>query len=795
MASPKLASYLTCLFFCKIAQMNDLSFSLQQEKKIISAHVGETITLQCFYDSGLVARYYWYKQTLGQKPRIISSFYVYEKNGTFYDECKNNPRFTLDTEIGKNHLIIRDLQFSDSATYFCASSFSITFKFGEGTVVNVKGSGLNVPALVHQSVSGTIQPGGSVTLNCTVHTGTCDGERSVYWFKDAEEFLPSVTYIHGDSNGQCKRTNHSQKHICAYNLLMKSLNRSHTGTYHCAVASCGHILFGNGTKLDLHDENSHLLYFLIGTLVFTSILSVLLSMLVNSFVCTESQAGFSAPSTTKAEVYRNEDNSHYVKSLKDERDNTCSECVYFSQASLKEPKFDTVGGSEHVTMFPEEDIQSPQTVQSKTALSVKRGERFKTLFTQVSYLNTMASPKLASFLTCLFFCKIAQMNDLSFSLQQEKKFISAHFGENITLQCFYDSGVVARYYWYKQTLGQKPRIISSFYVYDKNGTFYEECKNNPRFTLDTEIGKNHLIIRDLRFSDSATYFCASSFSITFKFGEGTVVSVKGSGLNVPALVHQSVSGTIQPGGSVTLNCTVHTGTCDGKRSIYWFKDAEEFLPSVIYTHGDSNGHCKRTNNSQKHICAYNLLMKSLNRSHTGTYHCAVASCGHILFGNGTTLNFSVYNTKKKTRCQCTESDAALSAPSTTNAKGFQNAENVHYGTVVNTCQRTKSGSGQTTCVYSLMRNISSEDAGTYFCAVTSYGDILFGKGTRINIHMDSAFIRLSPTVIALMLSNIVLGLVTIILVWTHCKSRRKDCTDAGESSDGNQISYTAVCSP
>jgi len=36
-----------------------------------------------------------------------------------------------------------------------------------------------------------------------------------------------------------------------YNLLKKNLNVSHALIYYCAVASCGHILFGKGKKLEL----------------------------------------------------------------------------------------------------------------------------------------------------------------------------------------------------------------------------------------------------------------------------------------------------------------------------------------------------------------------------------------------------------------------------------------------------------------------------------------------------------------------------------------------------------------
>ena len=209
----------------------------------------------------------------------------------------------------------------------------------------------------------------------------------------------------------------------------------------------------------------------------------------------------------------------------------------------------------------------------------------------------------------------------------------------MTLECFYEGEVIAKYYWYKQTLGEKPRLISSVYVSNKNVAFYDECKNNPRFTLDTDTGKNHLMISDLRISDSAAYYCASSFSVTFEFVQGVTVSVKGSGLNIPASVHQSSSEIIQPGGSVTLNCTVHSGTCDGEHSVYWFKHSQESHPGLIYTHGGRNDQCERKNDTQIPTCIYNLPMESLNLSHAGTYYCAVDSCGHIVFGNGTRLDF------------------------------------------------------------------------------------------------------------------------------------------------------------
>ncbi|XP_053199354.1 uncharacterized protein LOC128383795 [Scomber japonicus] len=347
MTSPVFVLYLTCLFMGKMAQLTDLksSSSVHQDSGFISRKVGDSVTLRCSVKGDDAGKFYWYKQTLGQKPRLISFFYEYDKNYTFYNEFKNNPRFTLDTGNTKNHLTITHLQISDSATYYCINSYYKTLEFLEVTMLNVKGSGLNIQALVHQSASESIQPGGSVTLNCTVHTGTCDdGEHSVYWFKYSEESHPGLIYTYGGRNDQCKRnTNNTHTHTCVYNLPMKSLNLSHAGTYYCAVASCGQILFGNGTKLDVGNEADSLVlvYFLSGALAFTTILSVLLAFsmykMKSNSQFADSEATLSAPSVTNGEGHQDTDNLHYAalsvklpNRSRRVKNNSNNECVYSS---------------------------------------------------------------------------------------------------------------------------------------------------------------------------------------------------------------------------------------------------------------------------------------------------------------------------------------------------------------------------------------------------------------------------------------------------------------------------------
>ncbi|RVE60251.1 hypothetical protein OJAV_G00179090 [Oryzias javanicus] len=314
--------FLTCLVVGTNGQKNcPKSFPSAQEKSsFLSVCAGENITLECSYDHNLV-EILWYKQSLGQKPKIMSIFYGYTSQWKFFEEFENDPRFKLDTENKNHHLKIFNLQFSDSATYHCIISDSYSVTFSQSFIVNVKDSSLYLKTSVDQSSSENIHAGDSVTLNCTVHTGSCDGEHRVYWFKDSEDSHPGLIYTHGGRNDQCERNNKTQTHSCVYELDMKNLNKSHSGIYYCAVVSCGHILFGNGTKLDLTDStvllNSVILSTLVGLLTIMSVLVVYLLFILwkinknNNCISTE-QRSPAAPSRGTEAENKDAETLHYA---------------------------------------------------------------------------------------------------------------------------------------------------------------------------------------------------------------------------------------------------------------------------------------------------------------------------------------------------------------------------------------------------------------------------------------------------------------------------------------------------
>ncbi|TWW53382.1 hypothetical protein D4764_0159510 [Takifugu flavidus] len=106
----------------------------------------------------------------------------------------------------------------------------------------------------------------------------------------------------------------------------------------------------------------------------------------------------------------------------------------------------------------------------------------------------------------------------------------------------------------------------------------------------------------------------------------------------------------------------------------------------MYSHTGRNKQCERETNT----CFYSFSMKNLNTSQTGTYYCAVAACGHILFGNGTKL-------------VCGDSQSRVQASSRANAEGYQEENNLHYAALRNNQPNRSMQNRQNECVYSAVR--------------------------------------------------------------------------------------------
>ncbi|KAK3546120.1 hypothetical protein QTP70_023537 [Hemibagrus guttatus] len=184
---------------------------------------------------------------------------------------------------------------------------------------------------------------------------------------------------------------------------------------------------------------------------------------------------------------------------------------------------------------------------------------------------------------------------------------------------------------YRQSLGEKPYVIATSYQF-QSAMFYNNFDKNGRFSATIGTFSFNLSISNLKLSDSATYYCAITFLYDITFEQGTVLIVKDRSLKSSTLIQKN---KLVGSGDSGTQCTLVTDRCAGNHSIFWFRHRSgESQPGIIYTQGQSSDHCKKSfsDGSLTQTCVYSLP-KNLSLSNTGTYYCAVAACGEILFEN------------------------------------------------------------------------------------------------------------------------------------------------------------------
>uniref|UniRef100_A0A8C4ZWM3 Ig-like domain-containing protein n=1 Tax=Gadus morhua TaxID=8049 RepID=A0A8C4ZWM3_GADMO len=153
-----------------------------------------TVTFNCtvLKNQNINEEIYWYKQSLGYNPQMVASRYF---------TSKIYPPFILRFKVGNGsnfNLTISNVQKEDEANYFCNQG---------GQYLNIWNNGPSHPAAI---------------------------------------------YMNGNRSGECQNSSGppSAPQSCVYTLPKNNVDSSDAGTYYCALAACGEVVFGNGTKLD-----------------------------------------------------------------------------------------------------------------------------------------------------------------------------------------------------------------------------------------------------------------------------------------------------------------------------------------------------------------------------------------------------------------------------------------------------------------------------------------------------------------------------------------------------------------
>uniref|UniRef100_A0A3B3TVP3 Ig-like domain-containing protein n=1 Tax=Poecilia latipinna TaxID=48699 RepID=A0A3B3TVP3_9TELE len=232
---------------------------------VVTVELGQSVTLTCDFAMKYQSNtwLYWYKQSAGD---ILTLIAMLQKSiSPNYGPEISASKFIATSNEHSSNLTIFTTVHEDEGMYHCAQMDRLK-SIWSGTYISVKGK--SITSIVQQTtVSGPTEPTGSETLQCSVlsdsENTTCSGEPSVFWFRSrSEKSFPDMIYTDGKKSENCKKRSDSPKR-CFYNFY-KNISSSDAGTYYCAVATCGQILFGNGNKNVFKINDKLCLFFLAG---------------------------------------------------------------------------------------------------------------------------------------------------------------------------------------------------------------------------------------------------------------------------------------------------------------------------------------------------------------------------------------------------------------------------------------------------------------------------------------------------------------------------------------------------
>uniref|UniRef100_A0A3B3YKV2 Ig-like domain-containing protein n=1 Tax=Poecilia mexicana TaxID=48701 RepID=A0A3B3YKV2_9TELE len=212
---------------------------------LVTVELGEPVTLACAFTDNFQSTtwLHWYKQNAGDTLKLIVSQQNYIKP-TYGPEFSASRFNVTNTKKASNLTILKTVQ-EDEGMYHCTQTDMY------GSTLNSERT-MSYTVVQQPAVSHPHHPNDSVTLQCLVLSNskntTCSEEPRVFWFKaGSNKSYPDIIYTDGKKAGNCDKRFDSQEK-CIYNFS-KSFGSSDAGTYYCAVATCGQIVFGNGTSL------------------------------------------------------------------------------------------------------------------------------------------------------------------------------------------------------------------------------------------------------------------------------------------------------------------------------------------------------------------------------------------------------------------------------------------------------------------------------------------------------------------------------------------------------------------
>uniref|UniRef100_A0A3B5QQ47 Ig-like domain-containing protein n=1 Tax=Xiphophorus maculatus TaxID=8083 RepID=A0A3B5QQ47_XIPMA len=219
---------------------------------------GESVTFKCPLPSEFNERdIYWYKQRPGDNLRLILKVSLRKQLTTThkFEPEFNNSRWKVNNDQKFSNLTLLKATYSDEGFYHCVFDIHLTltlklFFYCVGNTVKMS----DCTVIQQPAASNPVRPGDTATFQCSVlfefETMACSEDFRMFWFQaKSNNTYPNMIYTDGNKHHECEKRSDSEK-SCMFNFS-KVVNSSDSGIFYCAVTSCGKILFGNGTRLEI----------------------------------------------------------------------------------------------------------------------------------------------------------------------------------------------------------------------------------------------------------------------------------------------------------------------------------------------------------------------------------------------------------------------------------------------------------------------------------------------------------------------------------------------------------------
>ncbi|XP_053285006.1 uncharacterized protein LOC128446075 [Pleuronectes platessa] len=268
---------------------------------------------------------------------------------------------------------------------------------------------------------------------------------------------------------------------------------------------------------------------------------------------------------------------------------------------------------------------------------------------------------------------------------------------------------------------------------------------------------------------------------TTMFGELAALIIFGTkALILTAEVPQLISLTeVERGNNVSLKCPVSEN-----RFFYWYKQS---FGHALQTVASSIINKTEVNDLRFTLTRvddqYLLNISNVSKEDEATYFCQTGSTFQLTFVGGTFLavndqdqqkHYSVRQSPETASVrpgasvilQCSllseHKENLVQCPGEHRVNWFRAGSGRSHPSFIYTQSSRRDGQEEKSCVYSLSKTIhNSSDAGTYYCAVVTCGEILFGGGTKVQTTQEQNLLVIALGVLLALCVIVIAVLVSL----------------------------------